>query len=87
MRFRHFRISFVHRNSLPSDIDGDCCKAKAQIRIAEDLRGERCLDVLIHEMLHADKWSASEKRVKNLATDMAKALWDHGYRKVRGPGD
>ncbi|KKK68751.1 hypothetical protein LCGC14_2940900 [marine sediment metagenome] len=39
------------------------------------------LITLIHEMLHAENWDPSEKRVDQIATDMGGLLWRLGYRR------
>ncbi len=44
------------------------------------LKGERRLDVLIHEMLHACFWDIAEEGIQFGATSIAKALWRMGYR-------
>lgn len=68
-------------------IDGDCAaptdKGK-RIRVASTLRGERRLDVLLHEMLHAGAWNLDESTVSTIASDMSRVLWRLGYR---GPNE
>lgn len=41
------------------------------------------LIVLLHECLHAEKWSASEKDVIQASEDIGKLLWRLGFRRFR----
>lgn len=63
---------------------GDCDPPEAKsktIRVLSRLRGERQLDILIHEMLHAADWHRSEEWVEETASDIARSLYRLGYRK------
>jgi hypothetical protein len=40
----------------------------------------RMLDTLIHECLHAAGWDMSEEWVDTTARDIARILWDQGWR-------
>lgn len=54
---------------------------RKQIQINERLRGERRLEVLIHEMLHAADWHKDEDAwIVPVAHDIARVLWKVGYR-------
>lgn len=65
--------------------DGICeCKfRKRKIRIKKSLRGRRRLEAIFHEMIHGGLWDLSERAVKELSRDMAKATWRLGYREKR----
>ena len=39
------------------------------------------LITLIHEMLHAENWDASEAKVTRVADEIGCALWRAGYRR------
>ena len=54
--------------------------AGAEIRVKSSLRGERLLDVLIHEFLHAGLWDLDEEPVEAMGRDLARALWRMGFR-------
>ncbi len=91
MRVRILRkmwdVSFVPRKDLPRTVDGMCSepdKPGKSITVAASLTGERRLDVIIHEMLHAADWHKDEEWVEQVASDIARALWRLGYR---GPTD
>ena len=84
---RMWEVLFVSRRDMPTN-DGEClippaarCKT---IRVYNALTGERKLDVIIHEMLHAADWHKDEEWVESVASDIARALWRMGYR---GPTD
>jgi len=51
------------------------------IAICKSTKGLKELDTLIHEMLHACGPFADESWVAQTAEDIAKALWQLGYRK------
>lgn len=53
-----------------------------RIKVDKGLKGRIELDTNIHEMLHACCWNLSEECVNTTASDIAKALWDLGYRKT-----
>ncbi len=62
---------------------GDCsdpARPHREIRIAQGLRGETKLEVLIHEFLHASSWEWSEEHVAHVASDIARTLRRLGYR-------
>ena len=72
------------RGRLPKDVDGYCDppdKPGKCITIRKSLRGERELDVLIHEMTHAAAFHIDEEFVAQFASDVARALFRLGYRK------
>ena len=77
------RWKLVRRHTGPV-ADGHCDPPNAphkQISVHSGLRGERELEVFIHEMMHAADWSKDEDWVRDLSQDMAKVLWRLGYRK------
>ena len=88
LRGRRFRIILCSRLG-PTDNPnhGECSDPRStspMIRYYVGLSGERRLDVLIHEMLHACFWDISEEGIQFSATDIARSLWRLGYRL---PGD
>ena len=52
------------------------------ILIQGGIKGEKLLDTLIHEALHACQWHLREETVDEAASDLARMLWKLGYRKV-----
>lgn len=44
------------------------------------LRGERELEIIIHELLHAAAWQLDEQLVSKFAEDTARILTKLGYR-------
>ena len=57
-------------------------KPNKQITINSQLRGERLLDCLLHELLHASAHDLfSEQWVEDTAHDLAKILWRLEYRR------
>jgi len=55
-------------------------KELPSIHISEDIREEAGLIALIHEGLHASKWSKSENEVFRAAEDIGSLLWKLGFR-------
>jgi hypothetical protein len=64
------------------DFDGICELSGAsqlEIWIHPSLSGEKMLETLIHEMLHAAFPDIAEESVEESAKDLASVLWDLGY--------
>lgn len=83
IRGRRYRLLAVPR--LPEDRDGDCTSPSDKgrmIRYRRALRGQRKMEVLIHEMLHAALWDLDEQAVEETAHDLSRALWRMGYRET-----
>ncbi len=79
-RYRFYNSS---QSRLPAGDDGKCDQQDEKrkgITIRRTLKGERRLDVLIHEMIHASCWDLAEETVGRMATEIAHALWRLGYR-------
>jgi hypothetical protein len=53
-----------------------------KIRITPGLRRRprELLEVLIHELLHAAGWPLAEEFVEQAGADIARVLWQEGYR-------
>jgi len=54
---------------------------RRKIKVRSNLSEKMMLDTLIHESIHASFWSADEEAVTEAATDIARFLWNLGYRK------
>lgn len=53
-----------------------------RIHLANGLHNtQKSLSYLIHEVLHACQWSATEEKVDQTARDIAKILWKTGWRR------
>jgi hypothetical protein len=68
-----------------TEVDASCDppdRTRRTIRIREGLSPERELDVLIHEMLHGAYWDLCEEAIEATATDIARALFEMGYRRL-----
>jgi hypothetical protein len=78
IRGRYFKMTFER---LPRTHDGICNYADRQVKIRKTLRGERQLEVIIHELLHAAHWDLDETAVTETAEDLARILWRLGYRR------
>ena len=55
-------------------------KKRKEIRINSDLRGRARLEAIIHECRHAASWHVDEEFIEREAHDLARILWDLGYR-------
>ena len=54
-----------------------------RIVVDSRLKGERELEVLLHEMMHAVDWHKDEDSfIEPVAADIARALWRCGYRRI-----
>lgn len=65
------------------DADGLCDSPDTpgkRIRVDSRLHGERELEVIIHEIMHAAHWDLAEEAVDEASRDIARALWRLGYR-------
>jgi hypothetical protein len=60
---------------------GDCHKARRRIRILQGLSEAERLRVVVHELLHALCWRASEERVDRTSAEIARVLRQLGYRR------
>lgn len=87
IRGRRYKLRAVRASQMLCKADnpmGECdppdMRGK-QIRVRKTLRGERLLEVLLHEMLHAAYWDMDETAIDITARDIARALWRAGYRR------
>lgn len=53
---------------------------KKQISVKPNIIGVDAIDTLIHELLHAAMPDLAEDAIYETASDLAKVLWDLGYR-------
>lgn len=84
MRFRLLKQTwkFLFVKEVPEHPDclGFCDPNINTLYVLNSLKGRLRLDTCIHEMLHAALPDKSEGWVNGIATDMAKVLWEAGYR-------
>lgn len=52
------------------------------IRVASNQSEFDQLDTIVHELMHAADWTKKEEWVNQFGTDMARALWKLGYRRL-----
>lgn len=65
------------------ELDGNCdTDDNYWIIIERDLKTKIGLETTIHEALHACSWKTTEEKVDRTARDVARFLWNLGYRKV-----
>jgi len=82
VRGRSWNLQFVR---VPNDADGICDAYDTpgkRIRISPSLKGERKLEVIVHEVLHASHWDMAEEAVEETARDVARVLWRLGWREA-----
>ena len=77
---RRWRLVFDRLRDSRGDCDSPTTPSKS-IRIDSRLRGERELEVILHECRHAADWGQSEEYVTEEARDVARILWRLGYRR------
>lgn len=78
LRGKYWRIN---RGRIEADKDGWCDASARQITVRASLQGERELDVLLHEMLHACLWDLDEEAIMQTASDCARVLTRLGYHR------
>lgn len=90
LRNKRYKIVLVSKlGSGSNPLHGDCSDPNGPdptIRYFCGLKGERRLDVVIHEMLHACFWDISEESIGESATDIARALWRFGWHMIDEEG-
>jgi len=63
------------------ELDGNCdTDTKLWLIVEQDLRKRVGLETAIHEGLHACSWSTGEDKVTQTARDIARFLWNLGFR-------
>ena len=82
LRDKYFRLDFER---LPPNADGLCDFHGRSIKVRKSLRGERQLEVIIHELLHGCHWDLDEVAITETAEDLARVLYRLGYRKTTEP--
>ena len=77
IRGKQYRVEF--RRALPNS-DGHACRLRKEIVVSPRLKGERKLEVIIHELLHICFWDLDESAIEESASDIARVLTRLGYR-------
>jgi hypothetical protein len=72
----------IHRKLGKEKAHGLAYCEEGIIHIDSTIRGIRHLDVLIHECLHIQNPRWSELKVEGHATELAKILYEQGYRRI-----
>lgn len=83
---KRWKLTEMTSNALGRDKFGECdppSKQGKEIRIYYRLKGEKRLEILLHEMLHASDWSKDETWVDGTARDLARALTRLGYVNIK----
>lgn len=77
------RFAFIRSSRIPKNMFGYCTDpsyGNRIIKIDKKLKGERELEVIIHEAIHSCIWAVSEQIVEEIGLDISRALWKMGYR-------
>jgi predicted metallopeptidase len=72
----------IHRKLGKERSQGLAFQDKGIIHIDSRLNGIDHLDTLIHEILHIIQPKWGELRVEGNATEIARVLWEQGYRRI-----
>lgn len=78
-----FRRTMFTRNGVLSGYRGRCtppAETNRTITIHSGLRGVELLETILHELWHGADWQRDEEFVDSSSSEMAKILWDLGYR-------
>jgi len=54
---------------------------RGEIRVPRSLKGQKEMEVLVHEFLHACFWGTDEYVIGEAGKVIAQVLWDEGFRK------
>ena len=79
-----WQLLHVPASDLPRGVLGDCDGPGVvgkRVRISSKA-GERHLEIVLHELLHAADWHKDEEWVHQVAKDLARGLVRLGYRRV-----
>ena len=72
----------IIRGKIDRKLDGLCDAGSKTITVRQSLTGERELEVMIHELLHACHWDLSEETITETAEDLARVLHRLGYKNT-----
>ena len=64
---------------------GDCDAPHVpnkEIRVLKKLKGEKELEIILHEISHCAFWDLDEEAIEEFAHDTARILTKLGYRKI-----
>lgn len=70
----------VEGEAVDGSCDGPSVKGK-KIIIDDSLSGQRELEVLIHEMIHASGWHIDHSYINQFSSDVARILTKLGYKR------
>lgn len=73
----------VVRRRVSSDADGHADLNAGELAVASSIRkgSRKELEILLHELLHLERWSLAEATVDRYAKSAARLLWAQGWRK------
>ena len=77
---KRWRLRFC---KLDGETFGECDSPdtpRKEMRIEEDLTGQKKLDTLLHELRHAASWHVAEEVIELEASAIAACLWKLGLR-------
>ncbi len=78
---KRYRLCFVNLRGKTKGYCDPPSKPNRRMLIKERKQpSRRVLDDIIHECLHACAWDMSEEWVYQTANDLARVLWDQGFR-------
>lgn len=81
---RGVAYTLLFTDDLPPEQDGLCDsprnRAPRFIKIRKTLRGKRMLEIILHELRHAQDFDLDEQVVTDIAEEEADLLWQLGYR-------
>lgn len=81
-RDRKWSLLFVKKPS--QGVRGCCYHPRHKDRVMEIKQGlpsEETMEVVIHEMLHAERWGKSEAEVERTAREIARVLARLGFKR------
>lgn len=77
---KRYRIEHVYLRGENSGYCDPPTQKNKKIQVHNKSNSKKLLEDLIHEMLHACNWDASEEWVTETAKSICNVLWDQGYR-------
>lgn len=77
-------VGWCDRSKTPDPKEYPAIRMPEGLEFGDGRKAKAGLIILLHECLHAEDWSKSEKIVDRAAIDIGALLWRLGYRRVKG---
>ena len=79
---KYWTLATAPLRGLDGLAENDPTTPKKHIWISDKVKGRDLLDTIIHEVTHCSEKKWIEEAVLQFSSDLAKILWDLGYRST-----